>query len=91
MANSKKFKLRVFLTRYEKEEGETLPWGYAIAYRDFCIDRQVSYPIGIHFIVRWSRDLLFWISYVGYPGYRQRIEHEAWLKGRAFETKRLHR
>ena len=64
---------RVFTKEYV-DEGLPLPRGYAVAYRDFLVNSKVCYPLGIHLIVRWARDLIFWLGRVGYPGYRQRHE-----------------
>ncbi|KKN23497.1 hypothetical protein LCGC14_0904320 [marine sediment metagenome] len=63
------------------KEGMTIPRGYAVSYRDFLTESKVCYPIGIHLLVRWSRDLLYWLMRVGYPGYRQRKEQEMYSLG----------
>ncbi len=67
--------------RFEKEEGQVMPRGYAVSYRDIRMQTTICYPLGIHFLVRWSRDSLFWLMRAGYPGYRQRIEHELYWDG----------
>jgi hypothetical protein len=68
------------LTKMYIKEGGVIPFGYAIAYQDFYRDVKVAYPIPIHFIVRWLRDLRFWLMSVGRPGYRERIEQELFQK-----------
>lgn len=68
--------------RHTKREGEEIPWGWAVSYRDFDTDRGICYPIPLHLLVRWQRDIRFWLMRVGRPSYRERIEHAAWLKGR---------
>lgn len=62
-------------------EGERIPFGYGVAYRDFCLDTKVAYPLLVHFVVRWARDFRFWLMSVGRPGYREQIEHAAWQNG----------
>lgn len=73
--------MRKVLTSQYIEQGGVIPKGYAVAYRDLRLQTEVAYPLGIHLIIRWSRDLLFWMMRVGYPGYRQRMEHEIFLIG----------
>ena len=72
-------------------EGERIPWGYGISYRDFERDTKVAYPLGIHFLVRWARDFRFWLMTVGRPGYRERYEqavyHLGVEQGRRYEAK----
>jgi len=60
---------------------EEIPFGWAISHRDFIRNTKIAYPIGIHFIVRWSRNIFFWLMGVGYPSYRQQIEHKVYLAG----------
>ena len=62
-------------------EGQLIPMGYAIAYRDFDLDMKVAYPIPLHFLVRWFRDFRFWLMSVGRPGYRENIESAAYRRG----------
>lgn len=62
-------------------EAQRIPWGYAISHRDFDTDWKVAYPIPLHFFVRWSRDVRFWLMSVGRPGYRERVERECYYKG----------
>lgn len=54
--------------------GEFIPRGYAPSYRAIDRDCVVCYPWGLHWLVRWARDLKFWIMRAGYPGYRDRVE-----------------
>jgi hypothetical protein len=44
-------------------EGSMWPIGYAAAYDDWSRDpaQVVMYPIGIHFVVRYTRELLLWV------------------------------
>ena len=69
------------LVKYARE-GDMIPelW-YAIAWRDFDTDRAVCYPVGLHFLMRWSRDLWCWVRGVGLPGYGDRLYIKA--QGRA--------
>lgn len=67
--------------RYDKREGEEIPFGWAVAFRDFDRGCGVCYPIPIHFLVRWGRDLRYWLMRVGRPGYRERTEHAVFLRG----------
>lgn len=62
-------------------EGQRIPWGWGIAYRDFERDAKLAYPIPIHFLVRWARDLRFWLMTVGRPGYREKVESEFFRRG----------
>lgn len=62
-------------------EAEMIPRWYGIAYRDFDRDTKVAYPIIIHWIVRYGRDLLYWIRWVGYPSFRQEVEHKYFRLG----------
>lgn len=69
-----------------------IPWGWAIAYRDFNLEAKAAYPIFVHFLVRWERDFLYWLMKAGRPGYRERVEQAAFRKGLAQErgvTERL--
>ena len=75
------------MARYVSEGGSPGRW-YATAYKDFDKEVRVAYPIGIHLLVRWSRDLLYWIKLVGRPGYRERLEHEWFFKGYKTAQKR---
>ena len=68
---------------YDKYEGECIPWGWAVSYRDFDRDVGVCHPIPLHLLRRWARDLRFWLMSVGRPGYRERVERIAYLAGRA--------
>ena len=53
----------------EVEEGEALPFGYAIAYIDYPRGfRRIAYPIGIHLIVGLLRKIYFWLV-------RQRVKN----------------
>lgn len=62
-------------------EGQYIPMGYGIAYRDFSRDVNIAYPLGLHFLVRWARDVHFWLMSVERPGYRERIELAAYQRG----------
>ncbi len=62
-------------------EGDLIPTGYGIAYRDFNMDMKVAYPLILHLVVRWVRDARFWLMSVGRPGYREEIEQAAYLMG----------
>lgn len=45
------------------EEGGMLPRGYATAYDQWQYSpvRHVTYPVGVHFLVRWARELYWWV------------------------------
>jgi hypothetical protein len=73
-------RILVSLNRFVSE-GQIIPWGYAVAYRDFDRDTKVCYPIPLHLLVRWVRDFRFWFMRVGRPGYRERLEGEWRRKG----------
>lgn len=49
----------------EAREGAEIPNKfYGLAYRDFCRYKTVWYPLGIHLIVRWTRNIYHaWIEY----------------------------
>ena len=66
--------------RHFKREAELIPFGWAVAYRDFNTERSVCYPIPLHLLVRWARDIRFWLMTVGRPGYREKIEVAATLR-----------
>ena len=66
----------------EVPEGGYIPNWYGIAYRDFDRDTKVAYPLFLHLLVRWVRDFKFWLMSVARPGYRERVEHAAWARGR---------
>ena len=63
-------------------EGERIPTGYGIAWRDFDTDYKVAYPLVLHLVLRWLRDAKFWLMSVGRPGYREQVEREAYYRGR---------
>lgn len=67
--------------RFDHNEGELIPLGWAVSHRDFMRRVSVCYPIGIHFIVRWSRNILYWLMDKGYPSWRQELEHKIYLSG----------
>lgn len=62
------------------EEGYELPRLYAPCFREYPFDVLVCAPVGLHLVIRWARDLWFWILRVGYPGYRERIERLAYSR-----------
>lgn len=64
------------------EEGERFPRGYLIAYHDFDTAAYVTYPIGIHYIVKKFHDFMYWIR-SHKRGYREKIEQKAYDIGRA--------
>lgn len=64
------------------EGGTMIPFGYGIAWRDFADNRQVMYPIPFNIIIRWLRDLHYWLMVVGRPGYREKVERIAYLNGK---------
>lgn len=39
---------------------ERIPVGYAPAWRDWGSDRDVCFPIGLHWLVRWARAFWLW-------------------------------
>lgn len=55
--------MRKILCKKEIEEGERLPFGYAIACieyeKNFC---RIAYPIGIHLIVGLCKKIYFWFA-----------------------------
>jgi len=73
--------------RSEQEEGERLPNGWAISHRDFLRQVSIAYPIGIHFLVRWGRNIFFWLMKAGYPSWRQKQEHKLYIAGMLAERK----
>ena len=73
--------------RYAITEGGLIPTGYGIAYRDFDWDVKWAYPMPFHFLVRWWRDLYCWLRIVGRPGYRERLEHKAFVQGIRYSDK----
>jgi len=75
------------LTKFEIEEGQRIPFGWAVSHRDFLRQTTVCYPIGIHFIVRWSRNIFFWLMQVGYPSWNQGREHKLYVAGMLGERK----
>jgi len=68
-------------------EGARIPTGWAVSHRDFMRQVTICYPIGIHFIVRWSRNLFYWLMSAGYPSWRQTLEHKIYLEGMLAERK----
>ena len=69
------------ILKLEHEEGARIPFGWAVSHRDFLSQTTICYPIGIHFIVRWSRDIFFWLMSVGRPSWRQTLEHKIYVAG----------
>ena len=69
-------KVKKVIGRRELVEGSRIPWGYGLSYRPFDRDVAVCYPVPLHLIVRWCRDLWFWIVKVGFPGTRSQWENE---------------
>ena len=66
---------------FEKREGEMIPHWWAVAYRDFDRDVAICYPIPLHLIIRWLRDIRHWFMHIGRPGYAERREHELFMAG----------
>ena len=64
-----------------KYEGELFPTFYGPAYRDFDREVTVCYPLGLHLLMRWMRDLWCWLMVVGRPGYRENLETKAYCLG----------
>ena len=48
--------MKRILTGLQVVEGERLPSWYGFAYRNYCADHAICFPIPINLIVRWSRD-----------------------------------
>ena len=69
-------KVGKLLGHRELMEGSKVPWGYGLSYWHPTKDAAVCYPVLLHLIVRWCRDLWFWIVGVGFPGTRSRWEKE---------------
>ena len=69
-------KVKKLLARRELEEGNKVPWGYGLSYWRYESLTAVCYPILLHLIVRWCRDLWFWIVKAGFPGTRSQWEQE---------------
>lgn len=63
------------------EEGEYIPWGWGVSHWDFDTGGKWAYPIPLHFLVRWQRDFRCWLMTVGRPGYREKIERNAYNLG----------
>lgn len=76
--------LKITVPRIKRivNEGERFPKGYGLAWRDFEKGTGIFLPLGIHLIVRWSRDFYWWIVFVGRPGWLEKREHEIYLKAR---------
>jgi hypothetical protein len=62
-------------------EGGLIPRGWAVSHRCMNRDAAFAYPYGIHLIVRWLRDLRFWLMWVGYPGFQDETEHRLYVLG----------
>ena len=75
---------------FEVGEGEAISFGWAVSFRDFDRNVKVCHPIPLHLLRRWLRDARFWLMRVGRPGYRERVEHAAYLAGRGDWQNREH-
>jgi len=74
--------------QYHKKENEVIPWGYGPAWRDFNRQVIICYPLGLHWIMRWGRDLRHWVMGAGFPGYTDRITQVRFQQGfnRGFDS-----
>lgn len=61
-------------------EGESAPFGHGYAYRDFITRTTISYLVPFNFIVRWIRDLWFWLI-MKRSGYQEKIERRFYHTG----------
>ena len=75
---------------YLKAEGARIPLGYGPAWRDYEREFIVCYPLGLHLIMRWARDLRHWFMEVGYPGHYDQVTMARYVKGyqRGFDNGR---
>lgn len=53
----------MFQLKKIKLEGEKHPRGYGIAYRNWEDNTMVCYPLGLNWIINWSRAIWFIIRY----------------------------
>ena len=49
--------LKAIKLQKKANPGEYIPWGYGIAYWDYCTFHAIAYPVPINLLVRWSRNL----------------------------------
>ena len=49
--------MKRILTGIQVAQGERLPNWYGVAYREFCADHVICYPIPINLLVRWHHGL----------------------------------
>lgn len=63
----------MMLTKQQALQGEKLPWGYGLAYWLPHAHASVCYPVPFNLVVRWARNLYFWMS-CPKPTYKERCE-----------------
>ncbi len=44
------------------QEGEKLPWWLGLAYWEWSRPVAVCYPIPLNLLIRWSRNVYFWVK-----------------------------
>lgn len=52
----------MIFTKRQVYEGERLPWGYGRAYYLPQTDAMVCYPVPFNLVVRWLRNLYYWLA-----------------------------
>ncbi len=59
-------------------QAEVVPPWYGLAYRDLIRAQAIAYPIGLHLVVRWSRDL--WYRFI--------LPKPLWMERRMLEVRK---
>ena len=62
-------------------EGQRLPHGYGLAYRDYSRDCGVFYPIPLNFLVRIAREIYFILARGVIASRFEKLLKEAEMKG----------
>ncbi len=67
-------------------EGDKIPNGYGVAWRQPGLDCTVIMPVPLNLIVRFFRELWWMIRVPQWGGRRERLEMRAYVRGRAYEN-----
>lgn len=66
---------------------EMAPWGYGLAYREFNMNVAVCYPVPLNLVIRWARNLFFWLA-CPKPTYKELYEGVSAQLGEAQQARR---
>lgn len=71
----------MIITSREYAEGARIPFWWGVSYLSWESDRAICYPIPLNLLIRWSRDLYYWIKATRRFGWRDNQVIDAYARG----------